>query len=201
MSTFNIKKINLVGEWSWDIKNNICGICKNDNTQNCNKCYENEKSYNCYSVAGICEHCFHFHCINEWLSSSNTKKCPLCNSKWQYKKEKAHIKKKVEKKFSQEIYIPGSSIKINSRYWESIDNQYTEPIRTNNDLQNTRRQRSLQLLDLINDTENNNNSNNSNDLQNISRFRPTIRSISRVYNPNDLDDSSESDNSDDELFS
>ena len=74
-----VLNINLRGYWNWTIHNNSCAICRN---------YIFEPSDNScdgsHAVVGVCNHAYHFNCIENWLKTRNV--CPLCNVKWKYKK-------------------------------------------------------------------------------------------------------------------
>ena len=64
------------GNWSWNILNNTCSICRNyihepSTYSNCN---------NNDGVIGKCKHGFHKECISKWLINHNT--CPNCNTEW-----------------------------------------------------------------------------------------------------------------------
>jgi len=79
-----IKKINIVGYWNWDIHNDTCPICRN-NIYECIDC-ENKTNETIDSVIGVCGHAYHFDCISTWLKTRQV--CPLCNAKWEYLKTK-----------------------------------------------------------------------------------------------------------------
>ena len=86
MPRFSIEKINLVGEWNFDIFNQYCSICKNSIFE---PHISSSDSNNKLSapVMGTCNHTFHFYCINLWISNRNV--CPLCNKTWKFKKIKS----------------------------------------------------------------------------------------------------------------
>jgi len=74
MPIIEIKEINLYNEWSWNIHNDSCPICKiniEDSTTN-NICI------------GKCNHAYHKECISQWIVRRRT--CPLCNCNWVEKK-------------------------------------------------------------------------------------------------------------------
>jgi len=78
MPKFDIKEINLVAEWSWDVHNEECVICKNridEPSIECTECTDIN------TVIGKCNHAYHIECISVWLKRST--KCPLCNIIWQ----------------------------------------------------------------------------------------------------------------------
>ena len=119
-----IEKCYLIGNWSWDIKNDICAICKNDIIQPCTDCVDNNKT-NCCSIKGKCLHCFHRHCILKWVESSiyNTK-CPLCKMDWIFIKN--------EKKKSD----PGVKIDAIIDYFNSFQHTETNNEQANNGQEN-----------------------------------------------------------------
>lgn len=75
-----------------NILSDICAICRENVCDKCIKCsqdYADHKIENqCYSVIGVCNHAFHYCCIQKYVASlsSVSRKCPLCNQKWELKK-------------------------------------------------------------------------------------------------------------------
>jgi RING-box protein 1 len=65
--------------------NENCGICKDDNNNNCIDCTATG-STSCNSIIGECGHAYHEHCLNGWLKTK--KVCPLDNKVWQVKIKK-----------------------------------------------------------------------------------------------------------------
>ena len=82
-SKFNIKKINILSMWSYNLPNNTdCTICRTN--LNCNSIYSQEKGIDSFVVTGICGHSFHYDCIDPWIKTN--KFCPICSTTWNYKK-------------------------------------------------------------------------------------------------------------------
>ena len=90
-----------VAEWKWDLPeeaDDTCGICRVQFEGTCAKCkYPGDECpisellcpsshdsivtsfANINKVIGACTHCFHMHCITDWIQSeSSQKKCPMC---------------------------------------------------------------------------------------------------------------------------
>lgn len=84
-----VKKLNAVAVWRWDIKQNICAICRNMLIEMCIACQvkgerESDETRECSMAWGVCTHNFHFHCIVGWIEQYNS--CPLCAAEWDFKK-------------------------------------------------------------------------------------------------------------------
>ena len=78
-----IKRLNLVADWSWDLgDNDHCTICMNDFELPCPMC--KIPGDDCPPIEGECGHIFHLHCIYKWLGSGNDK-CPLDREVWKEK--------------------------------------------------------------------------------------------------------------------
>jgi len=78
---FEIKKIEGIAFWSWDLKTDTCAICKNEIMEPCIQCNTSENNINsCTFITGICNHTYHLHCIEKWITRRNV--CPLCNNEW-----------------------------------------------------------------------------------------------------------------------
>ncbi|KAL6947763.1 hypothetical protein ACO0RG_000349 [Hanseniaspora osmophila] len=84
---FTIKKWTAVGFWSWDMEVEDCPICRNHLMEPCISCQQNsmtDAQVECPAAWGVCNHGFHLHCINQWLTTRNV--CPLDNQVWKFKK-------------------------------------------------------------------------------------------------------------------
>ncbi|KAM3128398.1 RING-box protein 1 [Paramecium bursaria] len=75
-----IKQWSAVGIWKWAIKEDRCAIDKQTLFGSCLQCESEGKIDDCKIQAGSCNHAFHLHCIERWISNNNT--CPLCNKQW-----------------------------------------------------------------------------------------------------------------------
>jgi len=86
MARFTIEKISLVASLSLNIHNDMCPICRNQITDKCLECSNDESKANieCKSAVGTCNHGYHYHCITTWLK--NKKTCPLDNQRWEFQK-------------------------------------------------------------------------------------------------------------------
>lgn len=81
---FEVKKWTAVAFWSWDQSNETCAICRNHLMEPCIECAGNNKDRsNCPRAVGVCNHCFHLHCIDTWIKTRNS--CPLDSSDWKLK--------------------------------------------------------------------------------------------------------------------
>ena len=79
-SSYKILKLNAVALWNYELSIDTCCICKLRLTEDCITCQsrQNEIERNqCQKVVGRCNHCYHSHCIDEWVKKQNT--CPLDN--------------------------------------------------------------------------------------------------------------------------
>ena len=78
-SKFTIKKLYMVGKLSEILNTDQnCSICRNNLEDY--SIYINFHTNNNTIVKGICNHQFHYECINKWLSTND--KCPNCFIKW-----------------------------------------------------------------------------------------------------------------------
>jgi hypothetical protein len=89
MTDFKINYISFKGKSSLNILSDTCAICRENVTDKCIKC-NNDNCKECYSVLGVCNHSYHYCCIQSWTNglSAVSQKCPLCNNKWEIKKRK-----------------------------------------------------------------------------------------------------------------
>ena len=80
---YKILKWNAVAMWVYDTYSETCSICKNSLTEPCITCQanadNNDQKY-CKRVIGKCNHCYHTHCIDEWLKKQAN--CPLDGFEW-----------------------------------------------------------------------------------------------------------------------
>ena len=84
---FKVNSWSTVTMWVYRDFGEICSICKNPLNEACITCQSNQESNeakDCRKVVGICNHCFHTHCIDSWIKKQN--KCPLCFKEWQQMK-------------------------------------------------------------------------------------------------------------------
>jgi RING-box protein 1 len=80
---FKIKSMNLLNSWCYNLNNNTdCTICRYN--LNCNSIYASETKKESYVVTGMCGHNFHHECLQPWIATHPN--CPICSSKWIYKK-------------------------------------------------------------------------------------------------------------------
>lgn len=80
---YKILKWNAVAIWVPDNVYDTCSICKNPLREACITCQANQENFEsnqCKKVIGKCNHCFHNHCIEEWVKKQNL--CPLDFTEW-----------------------------------------------------------------------------------------------------------------------
>lgn len=84
-----INYISLFGNYSYNIPSDICTICRESIYNKCLKCSLSSEESECNSVIGVCNHAYHYCCINNWNqgNSLNSKNCPLCNKEWKMQKK------------------------------------------------------------------------------------------------------------------
>lgn len=81
-----IKKANFVADWTWEGKEETCGICRQLKDGCCGGA--SFPGEDCPVVAGKCKHSFHLLCIEQWLNSKGSEgKCPLCRQKFTIQKD------------------------------------------------------------------------------------------------------------------
>jgi hypothetical protein len=81
-----IESIKLVSTLKWKSINEECLICNNTIGHNCIKCDQKKDIFECMSVLNNnpdCKHSFHIHCLEQY-HKNNSKKCPMCNTIWQF---------------------------------------------------------------------------------------------------------------------
>ena len=84
---FKVNSWNTVTMWVYKDFGEQCSICKNPLNEACIACQSNQEASDqkqCKKVVGLCNHCFHTHCIDNWIKKQN--KCPLCFKEWQQMK-------------------------------------------------------------------------------------------------------------------
>lgn len=80
--TVNIKRWHGVAKWSWDVKDENCGICSMPFDSFCLDC--KVPGDDCPPVWGKCKHAFHMHCIIRWLQTNRTNTCCMCRRPWEF---------------------------------------------------------------------------------------------------------------------
>ena len=80
-SKFTIKEAYLVGKESYLLNNNdFCSICRN-HLEDYSIYIKHPCQLNNSIIKGVCNHQFHYECINNWISKNN--RCPNCFIKWE----------------------------------------------------------------------------------------------------------------------
>ena len=80
-----ILRYHAVASWHWDIKEDMCGICREPFDGCCPDC--TMPGDGCPPVWGECNHVFHLHCILKWSEKKDGgSKCPMCRQDWREKK-------------------------------------------------------------------------------------------------------------------
>ena len=83
VKSFTLTGLNSVAMWVYNNTGDSCSICKNALNEACIKCQSNQDNYDttqCRKVVGQCNHCYHIHCIEEWVKKQNN--CPYCFNEW-----------------------------------------------------------------------------------------------------------------------
>lgn len=62
--------------WKFKTSNDECQICKEHFEAPCLSCIDKKDTVTCDVSRGKCGHCYHKHCIDQWLSKSSI--CPGC---------------------------------------------------------------------------------------------------------------------------
>mmetsp|Transcript_4078 Transcript_4078/g.7161 ORF Transcript_4078/g.7161 Transcript_4078/m.7161 type:complete len:93 (+) Transcript_4078:37-315(+) len=80
-----VEKGRLVSSWTWNCRDDSCGICRHLFDACCSDC--KLPGDDCPIVWGQCSHSFHLHCILKWIRSESDshQQCPLCRQDWQFK--------------------------------------------------------------------------------------------------------------------
>ena len=86
-----VKQINMVGTWDYDVENKECPICHYHLQHPTTKNIEDKRIKNIVAI-GECNHGAHIGCISKWLHSNMS--CPICMTTW-----------KIKKKVSSAVYI------------------------------------------------------------------------------------------------
>ncbi|CAG2165055.1 unnamed protein product [Oppiella nova] len=87
---FIVKRCHMVAQWGWDVVVDNCAICRNNIMEFCIECQAqcgsggDPGAESCTVAQGVCNHGFHFHCINRWLKTRAV--CPLDNTEWEFQK-------------------------------------------------------------------------------------------------------------------
>ncbi|KAI5371226.1 Putative Zinc finger, RING-type [Septoria linicola] len=82
-----INSYKAVAAWKWDLpegSDRTCGICRVDFEGTCSKCkYPGD---DCPIMIGECKHCFHMHCVTDWLQAESSQgRCPMCRQPFREK--------------------------------------------------------------------------------------------------------------------
>ncbi|CAI0430633.1 unnamed protein product [Linum tenue] len=73
-----------VASWTWDAKDETCGICRMAFDGCCPDC--KLPGDDCPLIWGQCNHAFHLHCILKWVNSQTSQAhCPMCRGEWHFK--------------------------------------------------------------------------------------------------------------------
>lgn len=90
-----LKKINLVATWKYGIDTQNCEICGKDlmmpvyeqetkgskGTKGTKGTKHQKNTLSADVTIGTCDHGFHKHCIDNWISEGNLS-CPYCQTMW-----------------------------------------------------------------------------------------------------------------------
>ena len=78
-----IKRVHTVAKWSWEVTDEVCGICRNPFDGCCTDC--RAPGEDCPPVWGACRHAFHMHCILKWVNAKDSdQSCPMCRRPWEF---------------------------------------------------------------------------------------------------------------------
>ena len=69
-----------ISSW-YDPDQPVCCICRGSFLDPCSECYVKGITDACPVATGRCGHQYHLHCIEKWITRSNT--CPLDGDKWE----------------------------------------------------------------------------------------------------------------------
>jgi hypothetical protein len=99
-----INHVSLRAKSSLNTSSDICAICRENVCDGCIKCQQANESLQsnetgkCFSVIGVCNHTYHYCCIQSCLATQYNKKCPMCNKTWEMKKRNtANTDQKIKK--------------------------------------------------------------------------------------------------------
>lgn len=79
----NINKWRRLCSWKWNVKDNFCGICRNQLNGCCDTC--KVPGDECPLAWGQCLHIYHLHCIEKWMKMQTM--CPLCRCEYKFSKD------------------------------------------------------------------------------------------------------------------
>ncbi|KAJ3153762.1 hypothetical protein HDU86_005095 [Geranomyces michiganensis] len=85
-----IKKWKAVAAWKWEVggvgDDETCGICYNAFDGCCPDC--KVPGDDCPLVWGQCNHVFHMHCIERWISKEQSREqCPMDRRPWRIRSD------------------------------------------------------------------------------------------------------------------
>lgn len=71
-----IVSLSFIAHWKFNTSEEMCQICKEHFESPCLSCSEKQTEIICDVSRGKCGHCYHKHCIDQWLTKSPI--CPTC---------------------------------------------------------------------------------------------------------------------------
>lgn len=85
-----LKSLSPVATWSWVLEAEQCSICRNSLMSVCMKCQAAVMSgQSCSVVWGKCNHAFHSHCIQDWITTRPV--CPIDEKPWSERQRAAIV--------------------------------------------------------------------------------------------------------------